>query len=40
MNVDKLTLDGTLVEVTGKGRNRVYLAPEIIRIIEKNDRVE
>jgi Fic family protein len=37
MNIEKLESDGTLVEATGKGRNRVYLAPEIIRIINKNE---
>ena len=36
-NVEKLTSDKTLVEVTGKGRNRVYLAREIVRIISKDE---
>jgi Fic family protein len=37
MNVEKLESDHVLKEVTGKSRNRVYLAPAIIKIIEKND---
>ena len=37
-NVKKLVSDKTLVEVTGKHRNRVYLAPAIIEIIKKDDR--
>ena len=35
--VDKLVADGTLVEVTGKLKKRVYLAPEIVRIVNKDD---
>lgn len=37
LNVSKLVSDGILVEATGKGRNRVYLAPKIIEIINKNE---
>ena len=37
LNVEKLVADGILVEVTGKERNRVYLASEIVRIVTKDD---
>ena len=37
MNIEKLESDGTLVEATGKGRNRVYLAPAIIEVVNKNE---
>jgi Fic family protein len=33
-NVDRLVEDGMLVEVTGRKRNRIYLAPRILEIIE------
>jgi len=36
-SIDRLVADGTLVEVTGKLKKRVYLAPEIVRIINKDD---
>ena len=36
MNVEKLVSEGTLVEVTGKDRNRIYLARDIIRIVNKD----
>jgi len=35
--VEKLVADGTLKEVTGRLKKRVYLAPEIVRIINKDD---
>jgi Fic family protein len=34
LNVDKLIHKGILKEVTGKQRNRVFVAPQIVRIIE------
>ena len=37
LNVEKLVADGILVEVTGKERNRIYLASEIVRIVTKDD---
>ncbi len=36
-NVEKLASDGTLVELTGKGRGRVYLARAIVAIINRNE---
>jgi len=36
-NVEKLVSDGTLVEMTGNERNRVYLARAIVAIINKNE---
>lgn len=38
-NITKLEKNGILVEITGKQRNRTYIAPEIIRIIEE-ERIE
>ncbi len=35
LNIDKLIAAGILKEATGKRRNRVYIAPEIIDIIEQ-----
>jgi len=32
--IDRLVTLGILVEVTGKDRRRIYLAPEIIDIVE------
>ena len=37
LNVEKLVTDGILVEATGKERNRIYLASEIVRIVTKDD---
>ena len=37
LNIDKLVRAGILKESTGKLRNRVYVAPEIIRIIEAQE---
>ena len=37
LNIDKLVSTGILKESTGKLRNRVYVAPEIIRIIEAQE---
>jgi Fic family protein len=34
LNIDKLIHKGILKEVTGKQRNRVFVAPQIVRIIE------
>lgn len=36
-NIEKLVADGILVEATGRGRNRIYLAPEIVRIVTQDD---
>jgi Fic family protein len=33
-NIDRLVKEGILKEVTGRQRSRIYLAPEIIRIIQ------
>jgi Fic family protein len=35
LNIDKLLSTGILREATGKQRNRVYIAPEIISIVEE-----
>ncbi|RMF92821.1 MAG: Fic family protein [Candidatus Schekmanbacteria bacterium] len=35
-NIDKLLAEGILKEITGKKRNRVYVASEIVRIIGEN----
>lgn len=35
-NIDKLIVEGILKEVTGKKRNRVFAAPEIVRIVGEN----
>ncbi len=37
MNIDKLMADGILVEVTGKERNRIYLAAELVQIVTRDD---
>jgi len=34
LNIDKLIRKGILKEVTGKQRNRVFVAPQIVKIIE------
>lgn len=39
-NIEKLEKAGILQEVTGKDRNRIYLALEIIAALEGTDRVE
>lgn len=39
-NIEKLQAEGILKEVTGKQRNRIYLAPEIIKIIEEENNSE
>ena len=36
-NIEKLEQDEILIEVTGKSRNRVYLASEIIRAINRDE---
>lgn len=36
-NIEKLQVEGILKEVTGKQRNRIYIAPEIIKIIEEEN---
>jgi Fic family protein len=37
LNVEKLVTNRILVEVTGKGRNRIYAAREIIATIQSDD---
>lgn len=37
LNVDKLMAAGILREVTGRERNRIFAAPEIIRIVEAQE---
>ena len=37
LNIDKLQKAHILIEATGRSRNRVYIAPEIISIIENPD---
>ena len=37
LNVDRLMDEGILEEATGRKRNRVFIAPEIIRIIEAQE---
>ena len=37
LNIDKLVTAGILKETTGQVRNRVYIAPEILSIIEEQD---
>ncbi|MBN1546830.1 MAG: Fic family protein [Syntrophaceae bacterium] len=37
LNIDKLTANGILKEVTGQQRNRMYVAKEIVSILEGND---
>lgn len=34
LNIDKLSHKGILKEVTGKQRNRVFVAPQIVKAIE------
>ncbi len=36
LNIDKLIAAEILVETTGRKRNRIYLAPEIVQIVEQN----
>jgi hypothetical protein len=33
--IDPLVADGVLEETTGKRRNRIFLAPEIMRLLEE-----
>lgn len=33
-NIEKLTQDGILIEFTGRARNRIFVAPAIVKIIE------
>jgi len=35
INIEKLQSAGILTEVTGQKRNRLYVAPEIIEVIER-----
>jgi ribosomal protein S25 len=37
LNIDKLQKANILKEATGRSRNRVYIAPEIISIVEEGD---
>ena len=37
LNIDKLRRAGIVQEATGHRRNRVYIAPEIIRIVEEHE---
>jgi Fic family protein len=37
LNIEKLLTAGILKEATGKQRNRVYVAPEIISIVEERE---
>jgi Fic family protein len=37
LNIERLEKSGVLVEVTNKPRNRIYMAPKIIEILEKPD---
>ena len=37
LNIEKLVESGILVEATGRKRNRVYVAPKIIEIIEQRE---
>lgn len=37
LNIDRLIRIGALKEATGKQRNRVYVAPEILRVIEEDE---
>lgn len=39
-NLDKLVRNGILSEATGKSRNRIYIAQEIIDVIEKDEAAE
>jgi hypothetical protein len=34
LNIEKLIRKGILKEATGKQRNRVFIAPQIVKIIE------
>lgn len=34
LNVDKLVEEGILTEATGRRRDRIYLAPEIVRLLD------
>ena len=36
-NIEKLEKVGILKEITGRGRNRIYIAPEIIDIVEQEN---
>ncbi len=37
LNIEKLVAAGILREVTGKKRNRIYLAPEVMKILEQRE---
>jgi Fic family protein len=37
LNIQKLVKAGILRECTGKKRNRIYLAPEIVSVIESDN---
>lgn len=37
LNIEKLIRKGILKEATGKQRNRVFIAPQIVKIIEATD---
>jgi hypothetical protein len=37
LNVEKIVAAGILKEATGRQRNRIFIAPEIIRIIEAQE---